>query len=113
MVTTGFFVLGKCGRASASYCPQCRRPVCGEHQGPSALCPECAAALGQGAQDPHDPRWAQSYRRWYYGRSSQQYSDSGWYSAFDAYDRNAFEPGSDYASGGDYDFDSDSGLVDS
>jgi hypothetical protein len=113
MVTTGFFVLGKCGRASVSDCAQCRRPVCAQHQGPGGRCPECAAARGQAAQDPHHPGWAQGYRRRYYERSSRHYSDSSWYSAFDAYDRSAFEPGNDYSSGGDYDFDHDSGLVDS
>jgi hypothetical protein len=113
MVTTGFFVLGRCGRPSASWCPQCRRPLCGHHQGPNGLCPECAAAQGYEAQDPHDPRWAQSYRRRHYQRTSQTYSDPGYYSSFDSYDRGAFEPGNDYSSGGDYDYGDDSGLVDS
>ncbi|WP_395111165.1 hypothetical protein [Actinomadura sp. SCN-SB] len=113
MVTTGFFVLGRCGRTSVSACPQCRRLLCGEHQGAYGLCPECSAAQGYGANDPHDPRWVQSYRRGYYQRSSQTYSDPNWYSSFDSYDRGAFAPGNDYSSGSDYDYGDDSGLVDS
>jgi hypothetical protein len=113
MVTTGFFVLGRCGRSSVSACPQCRRSLCGEHLGPNGLCPECAAAYGYGAHDPHDPRWAQSYRRTYYHRSSQSYSDPLMYSSFDSYDRGAFEPGNDYSSDDDDYGDDDSGTVDS
>ncbi|MFI0351723.1 hypothetical protein [Actinomadura sp. 9N407] len=115
-VTTGFFVLRRCGSASVSWCPQCRRPLCGEHQGPNGLCPECAAAYGYGSPDPHHPGWAWGYRRHFYQRSSQAYSDATWYSTFDSYDRGAFEPGNDWSTGGDAGgegYDNDDGLVDS
>lgn len=115
-VTTGFFVLGRCGRAAAASCPRCGRPVCGDHAGPDGLCPECAAAQGYGTQDPHHPSWAGGYRRHYYRHSSQAYGDTSWYSSFDQYDRGAFNPGDDYSAGGwgpDDDAGFDTGFVDS
>ncbi|MFD0691806.1 hypothetical protein [Actinomadura fibrosa] len=104
-VTTGFFVLGRCGRAAVAACGQCGRPVCAEHA-TGALCPECALAQGYAPQDPHDPAWVRGYRRRHYERSSQTYNDAYWYSSFDEYDRGAFNPGDEYSYGGG-DFDDD------
>ncbi|MFG2085084.1 hypothetical protein [Spirillospora sp. NPDC048824] len=115
-VTTGFFVLGRCGQVAAASCAQCRRAVCAAHAAyaaQGALCPECAAAQGYGTPDPHHPSWAGGYRRHYYRRSSQVYSDVHWYSSFDAFDRGAFNPGDDYSQGGDWGADDDTGFVDS
>ncbi|WP_131737098.1 hypothetical protein [Actinomadura roseirufa] len=113
-VTTGFFVLGRCGRPAVTGCPQCGRPVCGEHAAPQGgHCPECLAALGHGSRDPHDPSWVAGYRRRHYERTSETYNDTTWYSSFDAYDRGAFEPGSGYTYD-EGDFGSDgTGFVDS
>jgi hypothetical protein len=113
-VTSGFFVLGRCGRAAAAPCARCGRPTCQEHYGPSGLCPECLVAAGQGSDDRYDERWVWGYRRGFYSRSSQTYNDTTWYSAFDAYDRGAFNPGQGH-SPGDYDYgsDDDAGFVDS
>jgi hypothetical protein len=112
-VTIGFFVLGRCGQAAVTSCPQCARPVCAEHAYQDGLCPECGAAHGRGTRDPHQPSWTRGYRREYYQRSSQTYSDTYWYSSFDEYDRGAFNPGDDYSHGGDWGPDDDTGFVDS
>jgi hypothetical protein len=112
-VTTGFFVLGRCGQAAVASCPQCRRAVCAAHAAQGGLCPECAAAQGYGTQDPHHPAWAGGYRRRYYRSSSEAYNDVYWYSAFDEYDRGAFNPGDDFSYGGDWGPDDDTGFVDS
>lgn len=112
-VTTGFFVLGRCGQAAVASCPHCARPVCAAHAAPGGMCPECAMARGYGTQDPHHPAWTGGYRRHYYHRSSQTYSDTYWYSSFDEYDRGAFNPGDDYSYGGDWGPDGDTGFVDS
>ena len=115
IVTTGFFVLGRCGRAAVTSCPQCRRPVCGQHAAPqSGHCPECMAAQGYGSQNPYDPSWTGGYRRRFYQRSSQSYNDAYWYSSFDEFDRGAFNPGDDYSYGeGDFGPDDGTGFVDS
>ncbi|WP_433333192.1 hypothetical protein [Spirillospora sp. CA-294931] len=113
-VTTGFFVLGRCGRAAVQQCPQCGRAICGTHVGSHGLCPECVVAAGYGSHDPHAPGWVSGYRRWFYQRSSQSYNDTIWYSSFDSYDRGTFNPGDDYYSSGGDDFGGDdSGFVDS
>lgn len=112
-VTTGFFVLGRCGEAAVTACPQCARPACAAHAGPDGLCPSCAAARRYGRRDPHDPSWTVIYRRSYYERSSRDYRDPLWYTTFDEYDRGAFNPGDDWAHGGDWDHDDDAGFVDS
>ncbi|XRQ05614.1 hypothetical protein ACN3XK_55080 [Actinomadura welshii] len=112
-VTTGFFVLGRCGQAAAASCLRCSRAVCAAHAGQGGLCPECAAAQGYGAQDPHDPSWVGGYRRAYYERTSRTYRDPNWYAMFDQYDRGAFNPGDDWSHGGDWGPDDDTGFVDS
>lgn len=113
VVTSGFFVLGRCGRAAVAPCTHCGRPVCPEHRMPTGLCAECAAAAGQAPQDPFEEGWVQGYRRGFYSRSSQTYQDPAWYSGFDAYDRGAFDPGQGH-SPEDYDYGSeDDGFVDS
>ncbi|MFI0483972.1 hypothetical protein [Actinomadura sp. 9N215] len=112
-VTTGFFVLGRCGQQAVASCPQCARPVCAAHAGPGGLCSECAAAQGYGTPDPHHPSWTGGFRRRYYQSSSRAYNDTYWYSSFDEYDRGAFNPGDDYSHGGDWDGDDGTGFVDS
>lgn len=113
-VTTGFFVLGRCGQAAVASCPQCHQPICGRHVDVNGLCPSCAAAAGYGANDPHDPRWVGTYRRYHYHRTSQTYSDTAWYAGMDSYDRGTFNPGDDWSSGsGDFGSDDDTGFVDS
>lgn len=112
-VTTGFFVLGRCGRQAVAACGQCGRPVCAEHAAATGVCPECLAAQGYGAHDPHDPSWARGRRRHYYQSSGHAYQDAAWYSSFDQYDRGAFNPGDDYSHGGDWGTDDDTGFVDS
>lgn len=108
-VTTGFFVLGRCGNPSVTACGQCGRPVCARHAGPSGLCPECANQQGF-ADDPYQPGWARGYRRRFYQHSSRMYSDAYWYSTFDSYDRGAFDDGFDVV---DYGGDGSDGWVDS
>ncbi|TDC83162.1 hypothetical protein [Actinomadura sp. 7K507] len=112
-VTTGFFVLGRCGQAAVAACPQCGQAVCAEHAGPDGLCPGCRTARGYETQDPHDPAWTAGYRRRYYRSSSREYNDAAWYSSFDEYDRGAFNPGDQYSHGGDWGADEDMGFVDS
>ena len=63
MVTTGFFVLGRCGRNPVATCGSCGRPVCDRHVMPDGLCAECATAHGYGRGDPYHPFWARGYRR--------------------------------------------------
>ncbi|MBW8485796.1 hypothetical protein [Actinomadura parmotrematis] len=99
-VTTGFFVLGHCGRPAVAGCPSCGKPVCAHHAGPDGLCPECADRLAGGPASPYDPRWARGYRRTYYSESSRAYNDTTWYSSFDDYDRGGFDAGGDYSFGG-------------
>ena len=112
-VTTGFFVLGRCGQEAVASCGQCGRPICAQHAGQHGVCPECMAAQGYATQDPHDPSWAGGKRRGFYQNSSHAYSDTYWYSSFDHYDRGAFNPGDDYSQGGDFGSDDDTGFVDS
>jgi hypothetical protein len=109
-VTTGFFVLGHCGRPAVTAC-QCGRQICAGHVGPGGLCPECTAAQAYGRAGPYDPAWTPGYRRVFYQRSAQSYQDTTWYSTFDGYDRGAFEPGQAYAP--DYGPDEGGGFVDS
>jgi len=113
-VTTGFFVLGRCGGPAVAACGQCGQPICQAHVEANGLCPECAAAAGYAPQDPHDPRWVGGYRRWFHHRTSQAYNDPTWYSSFDSYDRGSFNPGDDWNSGsGDFGGDDGGGFVDS
>jgi len=111
MVTTGFFVLGRCGRNPVTTCGSCGRPVCDRHVMPDGLCAECATARGYGGGDPYHPFWARGYRRTHYQRSSQAYGDSYYYSSFDDYDRGAFDP--DDAYDPDYEPYDGNGYVDS
>ena len=112
-MTTGFFVLGRCGQPAVAACPQCGRAVCAGHAGQGGICPGCAAAQGYGTQDPHHPSWTDGYRRLYYRSSSREYHDTSWYASFDEYDRGAFNPGDQYSYGGDWGPDDDTGFVDS
>ena len=109
--TTGFFVLGRCGRAAVTVC-RCGRAICGEHVDQQGLCPECAGA--QGYADPYRPGWARGFRRSYYQRSSYDYGDPYLYTNYDSFDRSGFDQGDDFAIGGDTDADSgDGGWTDS
>jgi hypothetical protein len=110
MVSTGFFVLGRCGRAPVAACGRCGRPICDRHVGPGGVCPECAAA--QGYSSPYDPLWTSGFRRHHYYSSSTTYSDPGWYGSFDDYDRGAFDP-EDQGDFGDFGDGDDRDFVDS
>lgn len=107
-VTTGFFVLAKCGAPAVTGCPQCRRPLCAAHVADLNLCPECAAAYGHGG---HPAAAAAGYRRGIRSRIARVYSDRHWYDQLDTYDRAAFEPGA--AGNPEFADERDSGLVDS
>ncbi|WP_219471701.1 hypothetical protein [Nonomuraea rhizosphaerae] len=113
MVSTGFFVLGRCGRASVTGCAGCGRPVCDRHVSGDRLCPECATARGYGS--PYDPMWSYGYRRETYYTTSSSYQDPGLYGDFDAYDRGAFDPGDqgDFGEPGDFDDGDDRDFGDS
>lgn len=107
-VTTGFFTLGKCGVMAVAGCPSCGRALCANHVTEGGLCPECAAGRSQVGH----PAAAAAYRRRAHRhRTSQEYSDAGWYTGFDSYDRAAFAPGA----GADQDYldDGADALVDS
>ncbi|WP_308164182.1 hypothetical protein [Nonomuraea sediminis] len=101
LVSTGFFVLGRCGRPAVAACGRCGRPICDRHDA-GGLCPECATAQGYGS--PYDPFWTSGYRTGYYHFSSTSYSDPTWYGTFDDYDRGAFDP-DDQGDFGEGDFD--------
>jgi hypothetical protein len=96
VVTTGFFVLGRCNRPAVTGCGGCGRPICAHHVAPDGLCVECAAARGYPATDPYPPAWTRGYRRTYYEYSAREYRDTLWYSRFDDYDRGAFDPDDAY-----------------
>lgn len=109
--TTGFFVLGRCGRGSVTVC-RCGRALCAEHVDAQGLCPECSGAQGYG--DPYRPGWARGFRRSYYRRSSADYGDPGFYTGYDSYDRGGFDQGDDFDIGGDTGGDpGDGGWTDS
>lgn len=103
-VTTGFFVLRRCGQPTAAWCGGCRRPICAAHTTGTGLCPECAASHDYG-NDPHSAGWLPRYRRHYYDRSSRKYHDTTWYSSFSASDRRAFDNQPHDAYGDDHDDD--------
>ncbi|MDN3359810.1 hypothetical protein [Actinomadura sp. DC4] len=108
--TTGFFVLGRCGRQSVTVC-RCGRALCAEHVDPQGLCPECSGAQGYG--DPYRPGWARAFRRSYWRRSSDYYHDSDQYYSYDTYDRGGFDPGDGFDIGGDVGDSGDGGWTDS
>jgi hypothetical protein len=105
-VTTGFFVLRRCGAPAVSACALCRRPLCGAHVADAGLCPECAAARGYHG---HPAAAAAHHRRSFYSRGSHDYGDAAFYQTLDAYDRAPFDPGA----AGETDYDADSGASDS
>ncbi|WP_336213676.1 hypothetical protein [Nonomuraea sp. LPB2021202275-12-8] len=115
LVSTGFLVLGRCGRASVTACARCGRPVCDRHAVPGAyagLCPECAAAQGYGT--PYDPLWTVGYRGHHSHQTLPAYTQPGWYTDFDDFDRGAFDPEdqADFGDPGDFD-DGERDFVDS
>lgn len=111
MVTTGFFVLGRCGRPAVAPCGRCGRPFCDRHAAPGGLCPECAAAQGYGS--PYDPLWTVGYRGHHAHSSTPHYAGPGYYTDFDDFDRGAFDP-EDQGDFGDVQFDDgDRDFVDS
>ncbi|HEY8481093.1 MAG TPA: hypothetical protein VIL71_14805 [Spirillospora sp.] len=110
-VTTGFFVLGHCGRPATATCARCSRAICTEHTWQGPFCPECAVAQNYAGRDAHDPAWVGLFRRSYYERTSRTYNDPNWYATFDAFDRGAFNPGRRHSGG--WEADDDAGFVDS
>ena len=109
--TTGFFILGRCGRPAVTAC-RCGRPVCAEHADAQGLCPECSGAQGYG--DPYGAGWARGYRRTHYRQTSSTYNDPVYYSTYDGYDRDGFDQGDDFDIGGDAgDSGDDGGWTDS
>jgi hypothetical protein len=103
-VTTGFFVLRRCGNPAVTGCAQCRRPLCQTHVADGGLCPECAAARGFRT---HPAAGAAYHRRTFYGHTSHIYHDSSFYNSLDYYDRAPFDPdaaaNAEYGSGEDSD----------
>ncbi|MFC4910850.1 hypothetical protein [Actinomadura gamaensis] len=89
-VLTGFFVLRRCERYAAAPCARCGRPACPHHLGHDGRCPECAGHL---SRNPYDRSWTHGYRRSHYHHTTTVYGNDGWYSSFDQYDRDSFEPG--------------------
>lgn len=106
-VTTGFFVLARCGTPAVAGCAQCRRPLCAAHVTDQGLCPECAAAYGHG----HPAAAVASHRRSFRSRLARVYSDRYWYDQLDDFDRAPFAPGA--AGNQEYPDGDESGLVDS
>jgi hypothetical protein len=113
-VTTGFFVLGRCGRQAVMPCANCGREVCETHIDGNGLCPECAAGSDYengDSGDSYSSSWTEDYRREYYEDSGNEYQDQGWYSSFNEYDRTPFDPNA--AGDPDYGPDDEHDYVDS
>ena len=111
-VTTGFFVLKRCGVLAATTCVQCTRPLCAAHVAEAGLCPECSVARGHGTgPTSHPVTKATHRRRAFYAGSSHHFSDSSWYDSLDRCDREPFEPGN--AADPDYAVGDGTSLVDS
>jgi uncharacterized OB-fold protein len=111
-VTTGFFVLGRCGKVVVTVCAACSRPLCAGHVNVGNRCPECAAGNDYGAVESSGQAWLFRWRRHYYQRGSQQYQDPHWYASFDSYDRAPFRPGAN-RDGGDFDDGDERDYLDS
>lgn len=107
-VTTGFFVLRRCGRPGVAACPACGRPLCATHIADGGLCPECAAARGLLG---HPQAAASHRRRGFYTASGHDFGDLSLFSMLDAFDRAPFDPGNGNET--EYDADGDDSLVDS
>lgn len=107
-VTTGFFVLRRCGRPAVAGCPACGRPICAAHVADGGMCPDCAAQRGHFG---HPQASSSHHRRGFYSHSSQDFGDANMFAMLNAFDREPFDPGN----GGetDYDADGDDSLVDS
>jgi len=95
--TTGFFVLERCQRPANTGCGRCNRSICNRHilrlpEEATPVCPECYAAARGFVEDPMDEYWAIGYRRSYYWSASEATGDSGYWSEFDSYDQQAFDP---------------------
>jgi hypothetical protein len=110
-VTTGFFVLRRCGRPVVAGCPACGRPLCVNHVADGGLCPECAAARGHLG---HPNAASSHHRRGFFTTSAHDFGDVTMFSMLDRFDRAPFDPGN----GGGTDYDADGGddddrLVDS
>ena len=109
-VTTGFFVLRRCGRPVVAGCPACGRPLCVNHLADGGLCPECAAQRGH----LRHPQAASSHhRRGFFSHSSHDFGDMTMFTIFDAFDRAPFEPDAGGETDYDADGDGDDNLVDS
>jgi hypothetical protein len=108
-VTTGFFVLRRCGRPPVATCPACGRPLCMNHIADAGLCPECAATQGYLG---HPQASSSHHRRGFFMSSAQDFSDASLFNMFNMFDRAPFDPGA----GGHTEYDDDSdddSLVDS
>jgi hypothetical protein len=105
-VTTGFFVLRRCGRPPVAGCPACGRPICATHVADAGLCPECAARRGF-LGNPHAS--SSHHRRGFYQHSSQEFGDANIFAMLNAFDRAPFDPDA----GDETDYDADGGGDDS
>jgi hypothetical protein len=110
-VTTGFFVLRRCGRPPVAGCPACGRPLCAIHIADAGLCPECAAQRGY-LGNPHAS--SAHHRRGFFSSSGHDFGDVALFQRLDDFDRAPFDPGA----GGETEYDADGGdgddrLVDS
>ncbi len=107
-VTTGFFVLRRCGRPVVASCPACRRPLCTNHIADAGLCPECAAQRGYLG---HPQASSSHHRRGFFTSTSRDFGDHHMFSMLNAFDRAPFDP--DNGAETDYDAEGDDRLVDS
>jgi len=107
-VTTGFFVLRRCGRRAVAGCPRCGRPLCQSHVADHGLCPECAAALDDAT---HPAARRARHRRSFRSHSSRTFTDTDLYTELDTFDRAPFEPGA--AGSEDYADDGGDSMMDS
>lgn len=110
-VTTGFFVLRRCGRPAVAACPACGRPICANHVAEAGLCPDCAAARGFFG---HRQAASSRHRRAFFTQTGTDFGDVAMFTRFDNFDRAPFDPGN----GGETEYDADGGdgddsLVDS
>jgi hypothetical protein len=105
-VTTGFFVLRRCGRPPVAGCPACRRPICAIHVAEQGLCPDCAAQRGFFG----NPQAGSSHhRRGFRSASARDFGDASMLRILNSFDRAPFDPDS----GDETDYDADGGGDDS
>ena len=127
-VTTGFFVLRRCGRPPVAGCPACGRPICATHVAEHGFCPDCAAQRGffgnpQASSSHHrhafglglaeHPEWQLKDSNGavvYVGtRVAGDFGDPSFFAVLNSFDRAPFDPDS----GDETDYDADGGGDDS